>query len=138
MVRTVPAIFVVAAVLLTAPASLIGQTRALKGDRVSVAALLDPSSALYGRRLIVFGYYRDQGSDTAHHFGRLCVDRESMERGYHPNCVLVEAPKGLSRMSRWVDGRYVQVVGTASSENILSAFPGRLVDVTRIERYETR
>lgn len=109
-----------------------------KRNMVSVAALLDPSNPLHGHEVMVFGYFTKTGSDTAAMHGRICIDRESMKRGYSPNCLAVSFPTSLGGMASFADERYVQIVGVVVPENILSSYPGRLTQVTRIERYQAQ
>ena len=120
------------------PSGVLAQSQLSKRNMVSVAALLDPSNPLYGEKIMVFGYFMKTGSDTAYMYGRVCVDRESMKKGFSPNCLGVTFSKRLGGMADFANERYVQIVGVLVPENILSSYPGRMTGVSRIERFETR
>lgn len=126
-----------AALLLCAamPFCVAAQSGLSKRNMVSVAPLLDPANPLYGQHVMVFGYFATSGSDTAYLYGRVCLDRESMKRGFSPNCLGVTLPKTLTGMATFANERFVQIVGRLVPEDILSSYPGRLTEVTRIERY---
>ncbi len=120
--------------------SVVGHAEGpIEKDRViSVSVLLDPSSRLYGKTVVVFGYFKLLGAEGGIQYGRLCSDRESAEKNYRPNCLVVEMEMRMSRLAKSADGKFSQIEATPEVENILTTHPGKLTRVTRISSYSVK
>ena len=109
-----------------------------KNRQIPIGALLDPSSAHYGKKLLVFGYFKMLGADETRQYGRLCLDRESASNNYRPYCLVVEMDPSYKDLAKIADGKFAIIGASAELESIATSYPGKLMDVSRIDLYNPK
>lgn len=103
---------------------------------VTIASVLGSPKSYNEKELIVFGYFQISGSEQGNIFGRLCMDREAAVNDYQPLCASVVVPDSMKRWADSSDKKFSLVRGTFKTWDIIAAYPGKLIDVTRLEYYQ--